>query len=523
MERSLDRRTFLAAAATGAAGLWLPAPAGARRRPRLPLARDVAFPQGVASGQPTTNGITLWSKVEGLSRDARLQVEISPDPDFRRVIYRKSVAARASTGHTIHHRAEHSVLEPGERYHYRFVSCTVDGPVGRFATARPADSQEPARIAFFSCQDYESGYYTAHAALANEDDLDLVICLGDYIYEKHYDDAAVRRDTTGANRDAEVQTLAEYRDKYALYHADEHLRAVRAAHPLLAIWDDHEVEDNWAGGRPGSATEDLRVPFPQRRANGFKAFFEHMPRMRASGDRDRIYGSLRIGANAELFLLDQRSYRDDQPCGDELFMPCTDGAAPGRTLLGAAQKQWLLDGLAASRAAWKVVGNQVMIMSLDLPAGNAINPDQWDGYAAERREILERVPKDVTFVTGDIHTFFAGRVTPSGRQGLGQPAPVATEFVGGSITSKGVADTATGEGGREVGKIPADATLMANNPHFAYANQSSKGYAVLEAKPDELLVTYKGVGTTQAPASAPFTLARFRVPRGAAEVQSLSV
>jgi len=528
MEPTLDRRTFLAAAATGAGGLLLPAPlADARRRrarrARLPLAREVAFPQGIASGQPGTSGITLWTKVQGLERDARLQIEISPDPDFRRVIYRKPAIARASNGFAIHHRAQHSVLKPGERYHYRFVSCTVDGPVGRFTTARPADSREPARIGFFSCQDYESGYYTPHAALAQEDDLDLVICLGDYIYEKHYDDAAVRKDSTGANGDAEVQTLPEYRDKYALYHSDANLRALRAAHPLLAIWDDHEVEDNWARDMPGSATENPRVPFLERRAAGFQAFFEHMPRRRTPGDRDRIYGSQRIGANAELFLLDQRSYRDDQPCGDQLFAPCTDGAAPGRTLLGAAQKQWLLDALGRSGATWKVVGNQVMIMSLDLPAGNAINPDQWDGYAAERREILERVPTDTTFVTGDIHTFFAGRVTPSGRQGLGQPAPVATEFVGGSITSKGVADSATGEGGREAGKIPADATLMANNPHFTYANQSSKGYALLEAKPDELLVTYKGVGTTQTPTSAPFTLARFRVPRGAAEVENLSV
>ncbi len=529
MEPTLDRRTFLAAAAAGAGGLLLPAKASARRRRRLklPLAREVAFPQGVASGQPGTRGVTLWSKVEGLTRDARLQVEISPDADFRRVIYRKSAVARAADGFAIHHRAEHSVLKPGERYYYRFVSCTVDGPVGRFTTARPADSREPVADRASSPARTTSRATTPRTRRwPREDDLDLVICLGDYIYEKHYDDAAVRKDSTGANGDAEVQTLPEYRDKYALYHSDANLRAVRAAHPLLAIWDDHEVEDNWAR-RPvrERRPSNPRVPFPQRRANGFQAFFEHMPRLRVPGDPDRIYGSQRIGANAELFLLDQRSYRDDQPCGDQLFAPCADGAAPGRTLLGAAQKAWLLDALAASQAAWKIIGNQVMVMSLDLPAGNAINPDQWDGYAAERREILERMrdggTKDVAFVTGDIHTFFAGRVTPSGRQGLGQPAPVATEFVGGSITSKGVADTATGEGGREVGKIPADATLMANNPHFAYANQSSKGYAVLEATADELLVSYKGVGTTQAPTSAPFTLARFRVPRGAAEVETL--
>ncbi len=521
----VNRRAFLATAAAGAGTLLLPKAAFSRRL-QLPLARDVAFPQGVASGQPTTNGITLWSKVEGLTRDARLQVEISPDADFRRVVYRKSATAAGGNGYAVHHRAEHEVLKPGERYYYRFVSCTVDGPVGRFATARPADSREPVRIAFFSCQDYESGYYTPHAALAKEQDLDFVICLGDYIYEKHYDDAAVRKDSTGANGDAEVQTLPEYRDKYALYHSDADLRAVRAAHPMLAIWDDHEVEDNWARDQPGSATDNPRASFLERRAAGFQAFFEHHPRLRVSGDRDRIYGAQRFGANAEVFLLDQRSYRDDQPCGDQLFIPCADGSAPGRTMLGGAQKEWLVSSLAASKATWKIVGNQAMIMSLDLPAGSAINPDQWDGYAAERREVLERVRdrgvKDLTFVTGDIHTFFAGRVTPSGREGVGQPAAVATEFVGGSITSKGVADTTTGEGGREIGTIPADAVLRANNPHFAYANQSTKGYAVLEARPDELLVTYKGVGTTQQPTSPPATLARFRVPRGRAEVESLA-
>ena len=143
-----------------------PTPAAA---PAAPGSRSPARSRSRRASPPAsrrTSGITLWTKVEGLERDARLQVEISPDPDFRRVIYRKPAIARASNEFAIHHRAQHSVLKPGERYHYRFVSCTVDGPVGRFTTARPADSREPARIGFFSCQDYESGYYTPHAALA---------------------------------------------------------------------------------------------------------------------------------------------------------------------------------------------------------------------------------------------------------------------------------------------------------------------------------------------------------------------
>jgi phosphodiesterase/alkaline phosphatase D-like protein len=168
-----------------------------------------------------------------------------------------------------------------------------------------------------------------------------------------------------------------------------------------------------------------------------------------------------------------------------------------------------------------------MMMALDVPAGNPLNPDQWDGYAAERRELLEHVRaagiRDVAFLTGDIHTFFAGRVTPDGRQLPGGilPQAIATEFVGGSITSKGVADSLTGEGGRDAAAIPADATVLANNPHMVYSNQSSKGYAVLEARPDELRVEYRGVRTTQQPTSVPFTLARFRVPRGTAQVERL--
>ena len=145
-----------------------------------------------------------------------------------------------------------------------------------------------------------------------------------------------------------MQTLAEYRAKYALYHSDPRLLEVRRRSRCCAIWDDHEVEDNWARDQPGAATKDKRVAFLERRGNGFRAFFEHMPRIRAPGEPDRIYGSLPLGANAELFLLDQRQYRDDQPCGDEIFVPCDDDA-PGRTLLGAAQKAWLKDALARSR------------------------------------------------------------------------------------------------------------------------------------------------------------------------------
>ena len=522
----------MAGAATGLGALVLAGPdqatAAARRRVGrrgVPLALDGAFRQGVASGQPGPRGVTLWTRVEELERRSRLQVEVATDEDFRRIVARKNVVADPATGYAINARIDRG-LRPGEQYWYRFYTCNENSPVGRFKTRPPADSQEPVRIGFFSCQDYQAGYYTAHAALARED-VDLIVCLGDYIYERSfYEGPEERRDTTGANRDGEVQTLDEYRDKYNLYHSDPNLRAVRASAPLIPIWDDHEVEDNWARDQPGEATGQVRVPFLQRRANAFQAFFEMMPRRPKRGTTSQIYGRVPLGGNAELFMLDTRQYRDDQACGDEFGVQCAETQDPSRTLLGAEQKAWLKDGLARSRAAWKVIGTQVMVMALDLPRSNGLNPDQWDGYSAERRELLEHVRSngidDVTFITGDIHTFWAGNVTPTGRQDEAgaNPPPVATEFVGGSITSLGIADQFGEEGANATAPL-GDETIYANNPHIRYSNQQYKGYGILTAERDELRVEFRATRSAARPSADVFTLQRFRVQRGMPAVEVL--
>ena len=537
MPNHLSRRNFLTGTAAGLGSLAVvgdpdAAFAAARRRAgraQTPLALEGRFAQSVASGQPQTNAITLWTKVDELTRASRLQVEVSPDSDFRRIIARKNVVARPETGYTVNTRVSTRALRPGEQYFYRFYTCNENSPVGRFKTSRPADSREPVRIGFFSCQEFDSGFYTAHAALAQESDLDLVVCLGDYIYEKNFEDRPVRRDMTGANRDGEVQTLPEYRDKYSVHHTDQNLLAVRAAHPMMAIWDDHEVEDNYAAGRPGGQTDDRRIPYAQRQANAYKAFFEYMPRVRERDDPDRTFGRLALGANADVFLLDTRRFRDDQPCNpsDSGFQPCPPAvrADPSRTLLGPGQKAWLLNGLASSQATWKVVANQVMIMALDVPRTQPLNTDQWDGYEAERRELLEFVQargvRDVTFITGDIHTFFAGNVSPSGRQDeRAEPGAAATEFVGGSISSKGIADQ-FGDPPADAIAIPSDESVFFNNPHIRFSNQRFKGYGVLEARPDELLVQYRAVESTQTPRSRAFTLASFRVASGTPRVEVL--
>ena len=355
-------RTFIQRAGVGALVLT-GAPADVLAAPRkLQLARDVAFKQGVASGEPAARAVTLWTRLEGLERAALVQLEVSRDD---RVVHRERLVAAGNRDWTARSRV--AGLHPGEEYTYRFVTRDGASPAGRFRTAYPAGSRERLRIAFFSCQEFVAGYYHAHADLAKQD-VDLVVCLGDYVYEKAFG-SAVRSDTTAP--DGETQTLAEYRAKYSHYHTDPHLLEVRRNFPLVAIWDDHEVEDNYAGDVPGGAAENRRVPFEQRRGNGYRAFFEHMPRRLR---RDfRTYGRIPLG-NAELFLLDTRQFRDDQPCSPTdaaASAPCpapiTDD--PNRNLLGDAQMRWLKGALNASHAQWKLVANQVMITSLDaVPA-----------------------------------------------------------------------------------------------------------------------------------------------------------
>jgi alkaline phosphatase D len=485
------------------------------------LVRGARFLHGVASGVPKTNGAILWTRLTGIDRKAHVGFEVASDRGFRRVVERGRVVARPRRDFVAKKALYSARLEPGEEYWYRFFTRDRESRVGRFRTALPADSNEPVRIGFFSCQKWHHGYYTAHRGLAEEKDLDLVVSLGDYIYEEPAENPKVedREDRTGALRDGDVQTLPEYREKYRLYQSDRDLQAMHARHPVVAIWDDHEAEDDYAAENEGDPQRPRRVSFLERRRAGYLAFFESMPVRRRRDDPFRIYGSFRVG-QTELFLLDTRQYRDALACRP--VNPCPQGEAPGRSILGETQREWLKGTLERSSAAWKVVANQVMIMSLDVPTGVPINADQWDGYAAERTEVMEHVldrdVRDVTFLTGDIHTFFAGTVTTTG-DSAGRPA--GTEFVGGSITSSGIAEDLENrglprdtEGGQERG-------LRGMNPHIAYAQLSAKGYGVLEARPDELLVTYRSPETVFERRSPVRDLARFRVARGATDVEIL--
>jgi alkaline phosphatase D len=522
----LTRREVVSGGIGGAGAILLTGSpffaAAARRDARSRrLVGDARFLHGVASGAPKENGAVLWTRLTGLERGGYVGYEVAGDQGFDRVLARGRALASPRRDFAAERAIRSARLKPGRDYWYRFFTRDGSSRAGRFRTALPPDSREPVRIGFFSCQKWHHGYYTAHRGLAQEPDLDLVVSLGDYIYEEPAENPKVeeREDRTGALKDGDVQSLPEYREKYRLYQSDPNLKAMHARHAVVPIWDDHEAEDDYAGEHEGDPLRPRRVSFEERKRAGYRSFFESLPVQPRRDDPFRIYGTQRFGM-AELFTLDTRQYRDALACPS--VTPCPQGEEPGRSILGDKQREWLKGALTGSNATWKVIANQVMMMTLDVPTGVPINADQWDGYASERRELLEHVlaggVEDVTVLTGDIHTFFAGTVTTTG-DAAGQPA--ATEFVGGSITSAGIAEDLEKrgiprdtEGGQERG-------LRGMNPHIAYAQLSAKGYGILEARPDELLVTYRAPETVFEPKSKMQTLARFRVARGSTEVEIL--
>jgi alkaline phosphatase D len=520
----LGRRSFLIGAlATGAAASAPLNYAAKARAKSFPLAKHGSFGLGVSAGFPRPRGIVLWTRLGGADRSSKLRLTVAKDSKFAKVVEEKVVTARADRDFTA--RSFVKGLRPSEEYFYRFSTENSNSPVGHFRTAPPKDSNQPLKIVFYSCQNYQAGFYNVQRAIAKEKDVDLVVCLGDYVYESDYYEAAkVRDDTTGRNKDGVVEFIDEWREKYRLYKSDPDLKAMHAAHAYTAIWDDHEVENNQAGATPGAGaapneTDDghpRRMPYLERKANAYKAFFNYHARTRFKGDRDRIYEHRRLGKLVDLIVTDERQYRAPQPCGDAIVTPCPD-AATVRAMLGDRQKDWFKRTLQGSSAKWKLWGNEVMLMGFAItPTTDAIL-DEWDGYAAERTELMNHITangiKNVVGITGDLHNFFAGTVTDTGKSG---GTPAMTEFVGSSATSLGLPE--------ETGLTPTflDALKPANT-QWKYAEFASRGYGVLEVKPADVSCTFKKPTTIKTRNNgATTTLAKFRVATGSTTVEQLA-
>lgn len=534
----LSRRQLLRASGVGALTVVAPQSAAqalaATRPDRAKLLRGGAFAEGVLSGDPTPHGITLLARMTDVEAAGKVLLEVATDPGFRKVVAHRRISTSAAIGHNV--KARVKGLRAGERYWYRFSGRTAESRVGRFQTAYPRDSREPVRFAFFSCQELSFGYYNAHKLLARED-VDFVINLGDYIYG----DLALptglgvrRLPRLPGDRIAAV-TLADYDQRYQDYRADADLRAMHAKLPMISCWDDHEVQNDYAGADPaGGVTTPAIGTSPQgalalgagppytyttaRRAAAYRAFFRNMPTF-AIGP-SRLYHRAAFGRHMDLFVLDERQYRARQPCGDAVGPACAELPAD-RAFLGRRQNAFLRSGLDRSKATWKVIANEVVIQGLKVDEQTYETFDGWQGYPAEREALLESIRRnrveDVVFVTGDWHAFIAGDV----RTAQGTGAPVATEFVGGSITSPGTPETNTllgipGYGTLDAPSIPAAemATRRAANPYSKELDYVSHGYVVCEAGSKTFKATYKKLETVRRRTTALRSSKTYTVHRG---------
>jgi alkaline phosphatase D len=522
----ISRRRFLGAGlATGAIALSIPGgptrAAGSTasfRIVRHPQFTANPFSLGVASGDPVADGIVLWTRLApdpangGGMEPAPVEVrwEIANDDQFKTVVQSGSEIATADLAHSVH--VDVSGLEPASDYFYRFSAGGEVSPVARTRTA-PATDAAPQRLRFasVSCANYEHGYFSAYRHLA-EEDVDFAVCLGDYIYEygsngefQNGDRGAVRYVAGG-----EVQTLEDYRNRHALYKTDPDLMAAHAAMPWIVTWDDHEVENDYAGEH--SEQNDPVDQFLARRANAYQAYYEHMPLRVDSmpqGPDMRLYRRLQFGDLAEVNVLDTRQYRSNQPCA-ALGPRCEAALDPALSLTGAEQESWLFDGLAGSKARWNVIAQQVMMAQLDgdlSQDGQAFSSDQWDGYPLARQRLLDQLHdakvSNPVVLTGDIHSSWVADL----KLDFNDPASpaVGTEFVTTSVTSF---NPYAGQLG----------FLMIANPHITYYD-GRHGYTRCEITPERMTTEYRALEDVSAPDGSISTIASFVVESGKAGAQ----
>jgi len=486
----LTRRSFLIGTASFAAAALLSTRA---RGAVLAAPKFSAYPfsLGVASGDPLPDGVVLWTRLAprplepggGMGTEpVEVSWQIADDEAMTRVVQQGTATANAAWAHSVHIEVEG--LRPDRWYWYRFKAGGEVSPIGRTRTMPPAGAAGGRlRFAFASCQKYEVGYYTAYEHMARED-LDLVVHLGDYIYEKGDDDTAVRRHNT-----PEIFTLDDYRARYAVYKSDPALQAAHAMAPWIVTWDDHEVSNNYANSIPEFPEKISTEAFMRRRAAGYQAYFEHMPLRRSalpSGPDMLLYRRLEFGRLASFHVLDTRQYRTDQPQGDGTKPVSPVLMDPHGTLMGDRQRAWLFDGLTHSSATWNVLAQQIMMARVDTAAGPevAVSMDKWSGYEFERRRLLrhfhDRKIANPVVIAGDIHCNWANELIADFDDLDAQS--VATEFVGTSITS-------TGDGGEKKAKLEG---VLAENPFVKFFN-NERGYVRCEVTPQAWRADYRTV------------------------------
>jgi len=529
MPRNLTRRSFVHQAAAASALALAPfgRVIGQVRFSSYP------FKLGVASGDPAADGFVIWTRIapeplepEQLGRVTfEVDWEVAEDASFQRIAARGQAFAPAHLAHSVH--VEVGGLQPAREYFYRFRLGRYESPAGRALTTPAAGSMpEALRFAFCSCAHYEHGFFSAYRYMA-DDRPDLIVELGDYIYEDGYGERRVRLFDR-----REAITLADYRGRYAQYRTDPDLQAAHEACPWLVTWDDHEVDNDYAGltgEHEACGGEAVRASFPHRRAAAYQAWFEHMPvrpsRLRA-GAAVQVYGALDWGQLARFYLLDTRQYRSPQACPREatwtrcdaergsklLFIGAGGGRLiepgdpsckaevedPARTMLGAEQERWLDDALAASGARWNVLAQSIAVAPIfeGTPERPQVYSDAWAAYPAARDRLLQALARhkvaNPLFLAGDIHAFFMNEVRNE------RSVPVALEFITSSIATN----------------TTDKSKVLHLNPHIQFHDGKHSGYVRCDVGADRLRADFVAVEDIRDPRTARSVLASFEVAAG---------
>lgn len=522
--------------------------------PAATSAQRTAYPQGVASGDPTPSSVILWTRVDPGDDDPAVEWEVAKDLEFKNIVARAESdddkpAASSSEDHTV--KLKVTGLEPGTYYYYRFTARGVTSMIGRTKTAPSEDGDVPVRFAFASCQDFVGRRYHSWQALLDEDIVDFVVYLGDYIYETNGDesfqtpgegrsitipDGIVLDPNTGSKA---AESLEDYRGLYKQFRSDTVLQRAHQLFPFVVIWDDHEfANDCWSDHSTHFSDTRGTEQVPAQRKAADRAWFEYQPAdITYEDDKDypddiKIYRKLKFGKHMDLFLTDQRYYRDDHvipegPTNLEVAKIVADSAIGSRifvlkkgfdpleaakkpTMLGATQKEWLNDVLWQSTATWKVWGNEVQLSQMlaqlarfeTLPdfARDTfyLTTDQWDGYRSERADILGDLEgiSNLVAITGDIHAFYASELHVD----FDNPGekPVGVEFVVAGISSQAIAPAAQSVlddptfAGLGLGALipDFDDILLEGSPWYRYANSFHNGIAVVDVTEERFDVEF---------------------------------
>ena len=504
----------------GATAAWSIAAPALAKGLAAPAWKGNPFSLGVAAGAPAKDGFVLWARLApspyeadaGMSGPSRaIGYEIATDDTMHHIVQRGSALADANFGYSVHKQVHG--LKPGRPYWYRFTSGAAASTIGRAMTL-PGPRIDALKFAYFSCSNYEHGFFSAYRHAAEENP-DFGVFLGDYIYEYVDKKHPIVRVHSG---DKECETLDEYRARYTQYRLDPNLQYLHANVPAILTWDDHEVQNDYAD-KWGEEFQDPAA-FLKRRAAAYRAFYEFMPvkpvYSQPHGPDMRLYDRYDFGDLLRVDLIDGRQYRSRQACyedrkkkglsaGGHIETPqtCPELMDPSRSMIGMAQEKWLFEGLATSRAKWNVIANDVILARLRQGGADNYYTDGWDGFPRSRQRLLDHIaqakPSNPVAITGDIHSFWANDL----KADFNDPKSptIGSELIGTSVTSYGV---------------PYDifAKFLPDNPQVKFFESRQRGYVSVALTRKEMTAKFQTVSDVTDPNASLSTLKTFVVEDG---------